>query len=260
MLAHFLFALTATAGLTSAQSLSLSSSCTTSLKGMLTSSDAACLNPGALLSFFIGSNQSIPNTVNSWLTGLCSTGSCSNTSLAAVVSNITDGCATDLGSIGVDSESLTSTITSVVQQVYPTAREVACLKDDTANQLCVTQTLVNLESVVGQLSLDDLSFFNLFDDVGKLLASGISDLACTSCVKEAFTLTNQAFPDVVSSIDGTVEDVCGASFLDGEQSENITQTAVNENFSTKSDNGALGREYRAGVSLIFLWSVFVIFS
>jgi len=259
MLAHFILALTATAGLASAQNLSLSSSCTTSLKGMLTSDDAACLNPGALLSFFIGSDQSIPDTVNNWLTGVCSTGSCSNASLAAVVSNITDGCATDLGSVGVDSENLKSTITSVVQQVYPLAREVACLKDDSAGQLCVTQTLDNLETVVGKLSLDDLSFFNLFADVGKLLASGISDLACTSCTKEAFTLTSQAFPDTVSFISGPVQDVCGASFLDGQLPDNVTQTAVNENFSAKSENGASERGFTAGVILIFLSSVLVIF-
>ena len=79
--------------------------------------------------------------------------------------------------------------------------------------LCATQTITNLESIVGQLTLDDLSFFNLLEDAQKLIASGISSFACTGCLKEAFSIARQGFPDIVSQADSAAADLCGADFI-----------------------------------------------
>ncbi|KAF8919758.1 hypothetical protein CPB85DRAFT_1275205 [Mucidula mucida] len=248
MLGHMkFFSLVLTAGLASAQ-ISLSSSCTDSVKGLLTSPDAACMNPAALLSFVVGTERSVPNTINKWLTGLCSKGTCSDASLEAMVANVTTGCSDDLAGIGAP-EDIGSTVLDIVKQVYPTARQVACLKDDSADQLCATQTLINLESIVGQLTLDDLSFFNLFADVQKLLSSGISAFACTSCTKEAFTIARENFPDVVSQVNDQAIDLCGVSFIDGNIADNVTQTATDGVFTavvTDDQNGALMRSARLG--------------
>ncbi|KAE9411340.1 hypothetical protein BT96DRAFT_8537 [Gymnopus androsaceus JB14] len=83
-------------------SLSLSQGCESAVEGLLTSPDAACLNPSALLSFVLGSDAgSIPSTVNSWLTGICSTGSCTNDSISSVVTNVASACSSELSSLGI---------------------------------------------------------------------------------------------------------------------------------------------------------------
>ncbi len=76
--------------------------------------------------------------------------------------------------------------------------------------------------MIGQFTLDDLSFFNITDDAQKLIQSGVENLACTSCIKEGFTLAREAFPDVVSQIDSEATQLCGDSFI-GQYTE-ITRT------------------------------------
>ncbi|TFK44824.1 hypothetical protein BDQ12DRAFT_717973 [Crucibulum laeve] len=251
------------AGLVSAQtiSVSLSESCTSALKGLLTSPEAACLNPSAFLSFFVGTDKSIPDTIDNWLSGLCASGSCSSESLTAVVTNVTQGCTQDLSNAGVNISSLQSTITDIVQQAYPTARKVVCLKDNAADKLCVTQTLNSLESVIGKLTLDDLSFFDLVGDIQKLLSSDLPNLACTSCTKEAFTIVQQAFPDIVSEITQPVQNVCGASFVDGASSNSVSETAAQGQFAVAVDNSVLAIQPsgRFGLALLLFSAMFVVF-
>jgi len=244
----------AAAGLASAQSIS--SDCTNSLKGILTSPEAACLNPSSLLSFFVGTNQSVPDTINNWLSGLCSTGFCSNDTLAAVVSNITTGCASDLSSANAG---VPATLTTLVQQVYPTARSIMCLKDNASSKLCVTETLQSLEDIVGKLSLTDLDIGTLVGDFTKVV-SGAANLACTNCVKAAFNLASpitQQFPQAVEGIDA----LCGSNFIDGSSpdQDGVSQTAVNEAFTTKSNDAlALTTSKMAGAVMLFLLSVFTL--
>jgi len=229
----------AAAGLASAQSLS--AACTSSLKGILASPEAACLNPGALLTFF--TNPSVPDAVNNWLTGLCSTGSCSNDSLAIVVSNITTGCQSDFDV----ASGVTETVTQIVQEVYPTARSIMCLKDDSTNQLCVTETLTNLQDIVGTLSFSDLNVATAFSDFQKVLV-GAKNLACTGCTKAAFRLASQlslvtSAPQAEQQAALQIDAICGANFIENSTSDsgdNVSQTATNEAFSTtKKTNGAL---------------------
>ncbi|KAJ7446185.1 hypothetical protein B0H11DRAFT_2085466 [Mycena galericulata] len=251
MKASTLITFAAAAGLASAQ-LSLSSDCTNSLKGILASPEAACLNPSALLSFFVGTNQSVPNTVNNWLTGLCSQGFCSNATLASVVSNVTSGCASDLSGVGA---SVPATVTQLVQEIYPTVRNVMCLKDDASNQLCVTETLNNLEDIVGKLSFSSLDSGTLVSDFQTVVASA-SNLACTDCTKAAFTLISpltQQFPEATTGIDA----LCGANFIDGSSPTSVSQTAVNEQFSTKSNSAvAVSTSKLAGAVMLLLLSAF----
>ncbi|KAJ7091264.1 hypothetical protein C8R44DRAFT_891661 [Mycena epipterygia] len=241
----------AAAGLTAAQSLS--SDCTNSLKGILASPEAACLNPSTLLTFFIGTNQSVPDTINNWLSGLCSTG---NDTLAAVVANVTTGCSSDLSGVGA---SVPATLTQIVQEVYPTVRSVVCLKDDASNQLCVTETLNNLEALVGKLDLSNLDVNTLVGEFQKVV-TGAANLACTNCTKAAFGLASQftqQFPQAVSAVDT----LCGSNFIDGSSSDQdgVSQTAVNEAFTTKS-NGALAMPTGkvAGAVMLFLLSGFTL--
>lgn len=264
MLVHKSFILASVvlgAGLISAQSFSLSSTCTDTLKDFLTSPDAACLNPSAFLSFAISSSsqQSIPDLINTWLNGICTTGSCTNDTLAAVVSKLMAGCSQDLASFGASGVS-SNEIISVVQQVYPTARKVVCLKDDNASQLCVTKTLTSAENVIGKLSFTDLSFLNIITDFKNLLANGKS-LACTDCIKGAFTLVTQDFPTILNDVNKDAEDICGASFVDGASPNGISQTAASGIFSASQiDSSAVHSQGfgLAGVTVMVLSLVFMI--
>jgi len=264
MLAHKSFVLASVvfgAGLISAQSFSLSSSCTDTLKDFLTSPDAACLNPSAFLSFAISSSsqQSIPDLINTWLNGVCTTGSCTNDTLAAVVTKFMTGCSQDLASFGASGVSSDEVI-SIVQQVYPTARKVVCLKDDNASQLCVTKTLTSVENTIGKLSFTDLSFLNIITDFKNLLANGKS-LTCTDCTKEAFTLVTQDFPAILNDVNSEAQDICGASFVDGTSPDGISQTAVSGVFSASQIDSSAARSQSfgfAGTTLLVLSSVFMI--
>ncbi|KAK0212785.1 hypothetical protein DFS33DRAFT_1392211 [Desarmillaria ectypa] len=245
------------AGMVSAQSLSLTSNCTDSLKALLTSPDSACMNPSALLSFVVGTQRSIPDTINNWLSGLCSQGSCTDKSIEAMVTNVTTGCSQELASVGAPLN-VKDIVLNAVKQTYPTARNIACLFDTSSNEFCATKTLSDLETVIGQLTLDDLSFFNITDDAQKLIQSGVENLACTSCIKEGFTLAREAFPDVVSRIDSDATQLCGDSFIDGSAPENVSQTAVSGVFTaTEQANSGIsqglgGALMLAGVAATFI--------
>ncbi|KAJ7178408.1 hypothetical protein C8R43DRAFT_973261 [Mycena crocata] len=237
-LPSFFFA--AAAGLASAQT-ALSTDCTTSLKAILGSDEAACLNPSALLGFFVGTDQSVPDTINNWLSGLCSTGFCRHN---------------DLNSAG---GAVPASLTQIVLEVYPTARSVMCLKDDAANQLCVTETLKNLEDIVGKLTLTNLDVGTLLGSIQKVI-SGAANLACTKCTQAAFSLASQftsQFPQAISAIDT----LCGSSFLDNSSpdQDGISQTAVTEAFATKSNSAlALPTSKMAGALMLFLLSAFTL--
>jgi len=258
MKASTLFTFAAAAGLASAQSLS--TGCTNSLKAILTSPEAACLNPSSLLSFFVGTDQSVPDTVNNWLTGLCSTGFCSNDTLAAVVTNVTTGCASDLGG------GIPATITQIVQEVYPTVRSIVCLKDDASNQLCVTETLNNIQDIIGKLSFSDLNIGTVFGDFQKILV-GAANLACTGCTKAAFSLASQVsllsqFPQAQQQAASQIDALCGANFIENSTSDsqdNVSQTAVNEAFTSSKSNSALSLSTEvAGVVMLMFFSAFTL--
>lgn len=223
-----IFALTG-AGLTVAQSLpiTLTSSCSTTLQSLLTSPDAQCLNVAPLLSFVINPAQSIPQAANNWLTGLCGIGSCTDSNIANLVTNLTQGCAQDLSNLGVETAGLQDQIISSVQQAYPTIRQVACLQDTATNELCVTQALNNVEQVFGKLVVDgSLTADALNQDAQTFLSSNITQIACNSCAKAAYNLGIASFPDEVSQADPVLEAACGGSVLDRGNPTDITQTAL----------------------------------
>ena len=111
---------------------SLSSGCQSTLTSLATSSDASCLNVGGLLSLVSAAssstNASVVSSVDSWAKGMCSRAACSNDTLANLVSNVTSGCSSDLSSLGLGSVDA-SELTSIVQMVYPTVRDVLCLAE-----------------------------------------------------------------------------------------------------------------------------------
>lgn len=221
------------ASLISAQSIS--SGCEKSVSDVIASPDAACLNPSGLLPIFLGgANTSLVAPINNWLTGFCSAAPCSNQTLAAIVTNVTTGCSNELKALGLGSGTAAE-ITTTVQQFYPTVRKVLCLKDDSTNQNCITETLTNIEKTTGPLSFDKIAS-ELTNPLA--LASAVpKDVICSNCVKAAYNVINQDLKGLIpSAANSTVSSTCGASFVDGQNPSGISQSAAQAAIASPSSS------------------------
>jgi len=107
---------------------SISAQCQSRLADIVASPDAQCINAAGLAPIFVGdSNTSVVGPINTWLNGMCPKDACSNQTLAAFVTNITQGCSSDFSSLGLNNDSIPS-VTTTVQTYYPTVRQILCLK------------------------------------------------------------------------------------------------------------------------------------
>jgi hypothetical protein len=104
----------------------VSTQCQNTLIAVAASPQSECLNPSGLLQIFVQSG-SVVTPVDTWLKGLCSRGPCSNDDLAAIVTNVTSGCATDLQPILGNAQP--GSLTPIVQEIYPTVRKAVCLAE-----------------------------------------------------------------------------------------------------------------------------------
>ncbi|KAF8161210.1 hypothetical protein B0H34DRAFT_796032 [Crassisporium funariophilum] len=227
-------ALTLAALVAYASAQSLSAQCTAALSNVATNPDAAqCLSTSALVPIIAGgASTSIVAPINNWLTSLCGAPACSNATIAAVTKNVTEGCSTELSITGFTADLLPS-ITALVQQYYPTVRKVVCLKDGNTN--CITQTLTNLEGVVGPLTLT-----NIIAMVGNPPTNISSTVLCTNCIKEAYNVISKDIPSIVSDAAPALQSQCGAAFTDGTTPAGILQSASTAAPSTASTGAALG--------------------
>ncbi|RXW21651.1 hypothetical protein EST38_g4214 [Candolleomyces aberdarensis] len=246
--------LVALAAYVSAQSLS--SGCTSALSSIaLNPAASSCLNPLALVSIATGnSSQSIVPAVDNWLTGVCGAPACSNETIAQVVTNITTGCSTELSVTGADDA---GAITTLVQQYYPTVRKVLCLKDGSNN--CITQSLREIEGVVGTLSLSNI--VRLVTDPPRELL--VSNITCTNCVKGVYNIVTQDIPEAAASLKTGLDEQCGATFTDGTTPSGITQSASQTAATTGNSNnnsGALSSFSMAGISVSGLAVVSAVFT
>ncbi|KAI0329200.1 hypothetical protein GY45DRAFT_1325301 [Cubamyces sp. BRFM 1775] len=240
----FIAAATVVVGLqmagTSAQSLS--SQCQSTLTSLIGNKDASCLNPSALVGLAIASNStSIVPTVNSWLSGLCSRPACSNDIISEVVHSVASGCSSDLSSLGL-SDVNGDELTSLVQTIYPTVRQVACLSDtQNNNTLCITETLDNLEPYTGPLTASNIESLVTGIIGGGSLPNLPANVTCTDCTKAAYNILQKNFGDLVDGYASTVSSTCGASFTDGATPASVTQLADNQTqSSTTTSNAAAG--------------------
>ncbi|KAI9509737.1 hypothetical protein F5148DRAFT_977911, partial [Russula earlei] len=194
--------------------LSVSSQCQSSLADVASSPDAQCLNAAALIPVFVGnSNVSIVPPINTWLTGFCPKAACSNQTLAALVTNITNGCQTDFSALGLINS--TQNLTSIVQQYYPTVRQILCLQDNATRQFCAVDTLYGVQNNTGTVSIDNISS-QLFQVLwGGLPALGFSPgLTCNNCTKTAYNIILSNAPQAITSDENTtISNQCGPSFI-----------------------------------------------
>jgi len=207
-------AVSAAVAVVSAQtsSLPLSAGCLAALVNVAASPEAACIDASSLVTAAstLTNTTSIVDPINTWLTGLCGQSTCSNASLAAIVTNVTTGCSAELSSFGFTSDE-TPAVISLVQQYYPTVQSVVCLKDTANSTLCVTETLKNVESLLGTLDINNIAGI---EAKANALTSVPTNLTCTSCIKAAYNIINTNLPSLASGYSAPLSSQCGASFID----------------------------------------------
>ncbi|KAH8119452.1 hypothetical protein DFH11DRAFT_446923 [Phellopilus nigrolimitatus] len=247
-------------GFVHAQSISLSSGCQSALLTIAGSPEASCLNVNGLFSLFTSTSQSSSaiQPINSWLAGACAQTPCSNQTLSDIATNVTSGCASDLSSLGIDASN--ASIISMVQQSYPTVREIACLKESSNNTLCVTDLLTDVQNEKGTLSLQAM-----VSELPQLVVGGSlpSYITCSDCVKQAYNVLKSDQPSVVASetsVTNALQSQCGADFLSGSTPSDIaegTGSAAPTGSSTASSAAAFFSDNVViGVALSSLTTVF----
>jgi len=216
------------AGISFAQP-AVSSGCQQSLLNVLGSPAAQCLNPSALLSLVTtSSSSSVIGPLDNWLKGLCQQAPCTNSTLSAVATNLTSGCSAELSSLSISVTDPTQLVLTV-QEAYPAIRQVVCLKDNSAGELCTTEFLTDLQTSLGTLSISS---------IGQIIPKIISgsdaipqNVTCSDCSKQAFNIVQQSFPDLLSNsgVSSSIGTACGSAFTNG-----ATPTEVSQSASTAS--------------------------
>lgn len=218
---------------------SISSQCQSALLTIAGSPDAQCLNPTGLIPLLTtSSNTSLVTPFTNWLQGACAQDACTNSSLSAIVTNITNGCGNDLAGLGFSNDSVPEVIAGI-QEAYPIVRSIACLKDTTNNTLCATTLLDELQQATGSLSLNNITSLPQI-----VMGSSLglpSYITCSDCVKEAYNVLKQQVPEVASSteVSNAFQSQCGASFVDGTSPSQIAEgTGTAAPSSNTAANGA----------------------
>ncbi|KAI0287162.1 hypothetical protein BC826DRAFT_71331 [Russula brevipes] len=177
----------------------ISSQCLSTLTSIATSSDAQCLNAAGLVPIFLnGSADTVVPSINTWLTGMCSQTACSNQTLATLVTNVTNGCSSDLSPLGLDVQDVTTS----VQRFYPTVRQILCLYD--TNQLCAVEGLYDIYNKTGTNNISTI--------VAPIFSE--QDVVCSNCTKAAYNIVLSNVPEVItSSVNSSLSNQCGANFL-----------------------------------------------
>jgi hypothetical protein len=116
---------------------------------------------------------------------------------------------------------------------------IFCCSTKSNNQLCITEFLDNLQSIVGPLSTNNLV------TIGQEIINGNSTVTipkndtCNDCTQAAWAIIMQDVPSVASdsTITGPIASTCGESFLNGTKPTDIVESSGS---ASPSQNAALG--------------------
>lgn len=80
-----------------------------------------------------------------------------------------------------------------------------------ANQLCVTELLTNIQSAVGTLSIANI--VQIIPNIASGSATIPKNVTCSDCVKQAYNIVNKDFPgSIPSQAASELSSACGSSF------------------------------------------------
>ncbi|KAH9978545.1 hypothetical protein BGW80DRAFT_1557235 [Lactifluus volemus] len=188
----------------------VSTPCQSSIASVATSPDAQCINTAGLLNILVSSSgTSVIPSVNTWV----------------------------LIDLGISSANVSSIIPQV-QRLYPIARQIVCLNDTSDHQLCAVDQLYDIQNKSGTVSVD-----SLIPILPQLLTAGLpvyglpQNLSCTNCTKEAYNIIIVNDPlAITSGANSSISSQCGASFIDGQTPEGISQTAAHSTLPKTSNS------------------------
>ncbi|KAG8753919.1 hypothetical protein FRC14_005622 [Serendipita sp. 396] len=193
------------------EGVSISEGCQTTLKSLLSSPAATCLNiPGTIAIFSTVSNSSWIPPTNTWLSDFCGKDDCTSDQITSTLNTVIDGCSAEFNQLGVTRD-------YVIQQAvdnFSTAKSALCLRDSSnSNALCAITTLQKLETALGGQPLTPTVVSQNYQ---LLLANDYAlakEIACTPCVSAAFALVRSAIPqEYISLVDSFVGSQCGVDF------------------------------------------------
>jgi len=206
-------------------SATVSAECKASLTTLALGPASVCLGtPGLITIMTTPANESLIQPIDSWLMSTCAQPACTNETITQTVTNITTGCATDLAQAGVTTGTATD-ISAYIEEWYPTAREIACLKDS-SNALCVTTILTNLQTQLGV----PLSQEGINSAIPKIMADpstfAPANISCTPCTQAAYSVLRSKLDDSNrGSWDTFWGAQCGQTFLSGSIPASVTPSA-----------------------------------
>ncbi|KAF8515441.1 hypothetical protein JB92DRAFT_2914788 [Gautieria morchelliformis] len=199
--------------------------CQSTLLNVSSNSEASsCLNvPGLAAILTLPANSSVVPSLNTWLQGMCRASPCSNATINAITTNITNGCQSDISNTGIGQSTL-QTIIQDVPRFYPTIRSIACLKTASNDTLCASSTLLDVESFVGQ----PLSAENAMDAISQIAGHATSlpaNLTCTGCTQAAFDTfqADEAMLAANPAVQSVISQQCGANFLTASQPSDVVE-------------------------------------
>ena len=111
---------------------SISSGCISTLTSLALTPAGDCLNIAGLISLAtLSSSSSIVPSIDTWVTGLCaitSPSKCTNSTLLALGTNITDSCGSDITNAGIPSD-IVNQLPELLQQYYAVGIEAFCTRE-----------------------------------------------------------------------------------------------------------------------------------
>ncbi|GAA5910137.1 uncharacterized protein JCM6883_000566 [Sporobolomyces salmoneus] len=151
----------------------ISSNCQSAALTLLGSDFATCSNLQGLLGIATGGTSgSLVDPVNSWLSGLCDRGNCSESAIQNATSVVDQGCSSDIQQGNV----VITTLRSAIEN-FNSEKEAVCLRSTSNNSYCLTSLLSEVQNATGsQLSISSLSSLNL-TEFEQIPASTV----CTDC-------------------------------------------------------------------------------
>jgi hypothetical protein len=81
-----------------------------------------------------------------------------------------------------------------------------------ANQLCVTELLTNVQSSVGTLSVANI--MQIIPNIATGSSTIPKNVTCSDCVKQAYNIVNKDFPGAIpTQVTSDFSSACGSSFV-----------------------------------------------
>lgn len=194
----------------------LSSSCQAAAGSLLSSEFGSCANIIGLVSV-IGSKGSVVPSLNTWITGICTSNPCSDSTLSTAQSSVNTGCSDDVTKGTASAVSLTTIVGN-----YKPIRNMLCTQYVSNGTYCVPGILTDIQNASGK-NISVMEVQGLLTQGSSALQTMLGNIPsgtyCTDCGKAIFIEAAQIKANGTSTnataASGSLGSQCGASFVDG---------------------------------------------